>query len=146
MDPTTFTPVSSLIGGALIGVAAVLMMATTGRVAGVSGIVSRLLPPYQDGEAPSRTAFVAGLLLAPMLYTVGSGSAIAHTVSSNLPLLALAGLLVGAGAVLGSGAAAAGMACAASPVARHARSPRPSCSWRRHSSRCSSCAIWWELE
>jgi len=119
MDPTTFTPVSSLIGGALIGVAAVLMMATTGRVAGVSGIVSRLLPPYQDGEAPSRTAFVAGLLLAPMLYTVGSGSAIAHTVSSNLPLLALAGLLVGAGAVLGSGCSSGHGVCG---IAR--RSPR----------------------
>jgi len=119
MDPTTFTPVSSLIGGALIGVAAVLMMATTGRVAGVSGIVSRLLPPYQDGEAPSRTAFVAGLLLAPMLYTVGSGSAIAHTVSSNLPLLALAGLLVGAGAVLGSGCTSGHGVCG---IAR--RSPR----------------------
>jgi uncharacterized membrane protein YedE/YeeE len=119
MDPTTFTPVSSLIGGALIGVAAVLMMATTGRVAAVSGIVSRLLPPYQDGEAPSRTAFVAGLLLAPMLYTVGSGSAIAHTVSSNLPLLALAGLLVGAGAVLGSGCTSGHGVCG---IAR--RSPR----------------------
>ncbi|HEU4378524.1 MAG TPA: YeeE/YedE thiosulfate transporter family protein [Hyphomicrobiaceae bacterium] len=119
MDPTTFTPVSSLIGGALIGVAAVLMMATTGRVAGVSGIVSRLLPPYQDGEAPSRTAFVAGLLLAPMLYTVGSGSAIAHTVASNLPLLALAGLLVGAGAVLGSGCTSGHGVCG---IAR--RSPR----------------------
>ena len=103
MEPTTFTPVSSLIGGVLIGLAAVLMMATTGRVAGVSGIVSRLLPPYQDGEAPSRAAFVAGLVLAPVLYTTVSGLPVAHSVSSNLPLLAAAGLLVGAGAVVGSG-------------------------------------------
>jgi uncharacterized protein len=103
MEPTTFTPVSSLIGGVLIGLAAVLMMATTGRVAGVSGIVSRLLPPYQDGEGPSRLAFVAGLLLAPLLYTAVSGAPVAHTVSSNLPLLGVAGLLIGAGAVVGGG-------------------------------------------
>jgi uncharacterized membrane protein YedE/YeeE len=103
MEPTTFTPIASLIGGVLIGLAAVLMMATTGRVAGVSGIVSRLLPPYSDGEAPSRAAFVAGLLLAPVLYTTVSGLPVAHVVSSNLPLLAVAGLLVGAGAVVGSG-------------------------------------------
>ena len=103
MEPTTFTPVASLIGGVLIGLAAVLMMATTGRVAGVSGIVSRLLPPYQDGEAPSRAAFVAGLVLAPLLYTAVSGLTVVHTVSSNLPLLAVAGLLVGVGAVVGSG-------------------------------------------
>ena len=103
MEPTTFTPVSSLLGGVLIGLAAVLMMATTGRVAGVSGIVSRLLPPYQDDEAPSRAAFVAGLVLAPLLYMVVSGLPVAHVVSSNLPLLAIAGLLVGAGAVVGSG-------------------------------------------
>jgi uncharacterized membrane protein YedE/YeeE len=103
MEPTTFSPVSSLIGGMLIGLAAVLLMATTGRVAGVSGIVARLLPPYRDGEGLSRLAFVAGLLLAPMLYTAAGGAPVAHTVSSNLPLLAVAGLLVGAGAVVGGG-------------------------------------------
>ena len=102
MDPTTFTPFSSLVGGVLIGAAAVLMMATTGRIAGVSGFVSRLLPPYEDDEILSRLAFVAGLVLAPLLYMV-SGARVAHVVSSNLPLLAIAGLLVGAGAVVGGG-------------------------------------------
>jgi uncharacterized membrane protein YedE/YeeE len=103
MDPTAFTPFSSLFGGVLIGVAAVLMMATTGRIAGVSGFVSRLLPPYEDAELLSRLAFVAGLVLAPLLYMVVSGAKVAHVVSSNLPLLAIAGLLVGAGAVVGGG-------------------------------------------
>jgi uncharacterized membrane protein YedE/YeeE len=103
MDPTSFTPFSSLFGGVLIGVAAVLMMATTGRIAGVSGFVSRLLPPYEDDEAPARLAFVAGLVLAPLLYTVVSGAKVEHVVSSNLALLGVAGLLVGAGAVIGGG-------------------------------------------
>ena len=118
MEPTTFTPISSLLGGVLIGLAAVLMMATTGRVAGVSGIVSRLLPPYQDGEAPSRLAFVAGLVLAPVLYAAVSGSAVAHTVSSNLPLLAVAGLLVGAGAVVGSGCTSGHGVCGVARLSR----------------------------
>jgi uncharacterized protein len=103
MDPTAFTPFSSLLGGVLIGVAAVLMMATTGRVAGVGGFVSRLLPPYEDGELLPRLAFVAGLVLAPVLYMVVSFARVAHVVSSNLPLLAIAGLLVGAGTVVGGG-------------------------------------------
>jgi len=118
MEPTTFTPVSSLIGGVLIGLAAVLMMGTTGRVAGVSGIVSRLLPPYQDGEMPSRAAFVAGLLLAPVLYTAASGSPVAHTVSSNLPLLGVAGFLVGAGAVVGSGCTSGHGVCGIARLSR----------------------------
>ena len=103
MEPTSFTPVSSALGGALIGLAAVMMMMGTGRVAGVSGIVSRLLPSYEDGETLSRLAFVAGLVLAPLLYTGLSGLPVAHTVSSDLPLLWAAGVLVGLGSVLGSG-------------------------------------------
>jgi uncharacterized protein len=118
MEPTTFTPIASLVGGVLIGLAAVLMMATTGRVAGVSGIVSQLLPPYQDGEAPSRAAFVAGLLLAPVLYTAASGLPVAHSVSSNLPLLAVAGLLVGAGAVVGSGCTSGHGVCGMARLSR----------------------------
>jgi hypothetical protein len=47
---TTFTPIASLAGGALIGLAAVLLMAFNGRIAGVSGIAARLLPPFVDRE------------------------------------------------------------------------------------------------
>jgi uncharacterized protein len=103
MEPTSFTPVASALGGALIGLAAVMMMAATGRVAGVSGFVARLLPPYEDGEVPSRLAFVAGLVLAPLLYSGLSGEPVAHTVSPDLLLLWAAGVLVGVGTVLGSG-------------------------------------------
>ena len=49
MDWSNFTPLSALLGGALIGSAAVALMATAGRIAGVSGFASRLLPPYTDG-------------------------------------------------------------------------------------------------
>lgn len=55
-----FTPWSALIGGALIGLAASLLLVTTGRVAGISGIWSGLLWP-DEGERSWRLAFVAGL-------------------------------------------------------------------------------------
>ena len=95
--------ITSAAGGVLIGAAAVLLMATTGRIAGVSGFVSRLLPPYEDDQIVSRLAFVAGLAAAPLLYVRVLGTPIEATVTANLGLLVAAGLLVGFGAVLGSG-------------------------------------------
>lgn len=101
---TQFTPISSLVGGALIGASAVLFMVTHGRIAGISGIVSRLLPPSIDRSAwPQGLVFVVGLLLAAPLAHLVSGQAPAQVVSTNLPLLAIAGLLVGFGSVLGNG-------------------------------------------
>ena len=103
MEPTTFTPIASLIGGALIGVAAVMMMAATGRIAGVSGILSRLLPPYQDSDTQSRLAFIGGLMLAPLLYMAATGGPVGHTVTSDRTLLWTAGVLVGLGTVVANG-------------------------------------------
>jgi hypothetical protein len=60
------------------------------------------LTPYEDSELPARLAFVVGLVLAPLVYLAAGGS-IAQTVSSDLPLMAAAGLLVGFGAVYGGG-------------------------------------------
>lgn len=99
---TEFTPLASLAGGALIGLAAVLLLALEGRIAGISGIASRLLPPL-DSRFASRLAFIAGLVLAPFLVALVSGEAVSQTVSSNFPVLAVAGLLVGFGAVYGGG-------------------------------------------
>jgi uncharacterized membrane protein YedE/YeeE len=101
--PTEFTPVASLIGGALIGIAAVMLMAFNGRIAGISGILGRLLPPYEGADAPGAGAFVLGLIAAPLLYMAATGAAFAQTVSSNLGLMAIAGLLVGFGAALSGG-------------------------------------------
>lgn len=100
---TEFTPFASLAGGALIGLSAVLLMLWEGRIAGISGIAGKLLPPYRDGALLSRAGFVAGLVVAPLLIAAFTGSAIAQTVSSNLPLMTVAGLLVGFGSVYGNG-------------------------------------------
>jgi uncharacterized membrane protein YedE/YeeE len=101
---TAFTPISALIGGGLIGLASVLLMAGNGRIAGISGIVARLLPPFTDRFAlPQSVLFVLGLLLAYPLYSWFAGGSPAQVMSDNPALLAMAGLLVGFGAVWGGG-------------------------------------------
>lgn len=103
IEPTAFTPIASLLGGILIGSAAVVLMAFTGRIAGVSGFVSRLLPPYAGDQPMLRLAFSAGLILAAPIYTFITGSEISHAVTGNHVLLLTGGLLVGFGSVIGGG-------------------------------------------
>jgi uncharacterized protein len=97
-----FTPVSAAIGGALIGLSAVLLMLSTGRIAGISGIFSGLL--NMRGEDKGwRIAFLAGLILAPVIAgLIGYGMS-----PPKLPLswavIVVAGLLVGFGTRLGGG-------------------------------------------
>ncbi len=100
---TPFTPLASLLGGLLIGAAAVLLMAGQGRIAGISGITSRLLPPYGAGGLGGNMAFVAGLVVAPFVALWATGVPVAQTVSDHLGLMAVAGGLVGFGSVWGSG-------------------------------------------
>jgi uncharacterized membrane protein YedE/YeeE len=103
MTVTSFTPIASLLGGALIGLSAVLLMWATGRIAGVSGIAARLFPPYEDREFAGRLAFVVGLVAAPVLVRLVTGSLPAQTIAAGTPVLIVAGLLTGFGAVWGSG-------------------------------------------
>ncbi|MDN5926220.1 MAG: YeeE/YedE family protein [Hyphomicrobiales bacterium] len=100
---TQFTPFASLIGGMMIGLSAVLLMLWEGRVAGISGIASRLLPPYRDGIFLSRFGFVVGLVAAPLATMALTGEMVARTVSPNIPVMVAAGLLVGFGTVWGNG-------------------------------------------
>lgn len=103
MTPTDFTPFASLTGGAMIGLAAVLLMVFHGRIAGISGIAVRMLPPYQDAEASGRVAFVLGLVAAPLVWLLATGALPAATLGAPLPVLLAGGLLVGFGSVWGSG-------------------------------------------
>src|SRR5271154_5600407 len=101
MTATSFTPVASLVGGALIGLSAVMLMSFTGRIAGVSGIAARLLPPYEDHEFAGRLAFVAGLIASPLVVLVATGRLPAQTIEATTLVLVVAGLLVGFGSVWG---------------------------------------------
>lgn len=92
----------ALLGGSMIGLAALILMATQGEILGVSGILSRLLPPKSEG-ADWRISFVLGVLVAPVLSMIAIGYTPTVEITSSLPLLIGGGLLVGVGTVLGNG-------------------------------------------
>lgn len=97
-----FTPLSAAVGGALIGLSAVLLMLLTGRVAGVSGILAGSFG-FGTSDKGWRVAFMAGLILAPLM-----ASALGYAVSTpelpaNWLVVVAAGLLVGFGTRLGGG-------------------------------------------
>ena len=97
-----FTPLPALLGGALIGTAVSLFLFTTGKVAGISGILGGLVQP-QRGDLAWRVAFVVGLLVAGLGAALLAPSAVALTVERSAGAMALAGLLVGFGTRLGNG-------------------------------------------
>jgi uncharacterized membrane protein YedE/YeeE len=97
-----FTPLSALIGGALIGLSAVILWVMDGRVAGISGIVGGLVDPAA-GDTGWRIAFLLGLLAAPLVYRAAGGGLPAVTITSSFPLLLAGGLLVGFGTRLSGG-------------------------------------------
>lgn len=98
---TEFTPIASTIGGLLIGLSAILLLALNGRIAGISGILGGLLaaPP---GDRAWRAAFLAGLFGGGLLTFAWMPRAFGVT-PAPLPILVLAGLLVGFGTRMGSG-------------------------------------------
>lgn len=100
---TEFTPVQSAIGGAVIGLSAVLLLLGSGRIAGISGILARLVAPRSGSQPLDALAFVAGLVAAPVVWTQVTGASVTQIVTGNLLLLIVAGLLVGFGAVYGGG-------------------------------------------
>ncbi len=97
-----FTPVSGLIGGLLIGLAAALLLLLNGRISGISGIVGGMLAT-KSSEVGWRVVFVAGLLLGAFIYMLATGGAIPVRMQASVPVLVAAGLLVGFGTRLGSG-------------------------------------------
>ena len=101
LDWNAFTPVSALLGGALIGLAAAAFLLLNGRIAGISGIVGGLLPP-RSGDTGWRLAFVAGLLAPPLVW-VSAGAAAVIEIDAGYPMLIAAGLIVGLSTRYGGG-------------------------------------------
>src|SRR4051794_1180604 len=96
-----FTPISSLLGGLLIGLAAAMLWLANGRIAGISGIVGNL-PSTRTGDAAWRVAFLAGLIVAPSVYAVLAGVPMIQ-LGASVPVVIAGGLLVGFGTRLGGG-------------------------------------------
>ncbi len=94
-----FTPVPALIGGALIGLASVWLLAANGRIAGVSNILHGL---FEQPVPAWRAWFIGGLLVAGVAWQFATGPV---PLREGFPLgwAAAAGLLVGFGTRLGSG-------------------------------------------
>jgi hypothetical protein len=95
--------VTAAIGGILIGISAVLLMALSGRIAGISGIVGGLLPPKPALDRSWRLAFIVGLLAPPIILRSLTGDDRIGAPTVGTGVLILAGLLVGIGTALGGG-------------------------------------------
>lgn len=101
MDWINFTPLQSLLGGLLIGLATALLWLLNGRIAGISGITAGTFTSFGP-ERQWRLAFVLGLVLSSWVWLLLAPLPEVQ-VTSNYWLLTIAGLLVGFGARLGSG-------------------------------------------
>ena len=108
-DWAAFTPWSALAGGALIGLAAAVLLLGSGRIAGIAGLVGLPLRALLQGQAGGwlarhrlRLLFVAGLLIAPWLWRLAAPLP-PMRLDVGTPVLIVAGLLVGFGSRLGNG-------------------------------------------
>jgi uncharacterized membrane protein YedE/YeeE len=95
IDWVHFTPLASLLGGVMIGLASIGLALFNGRIAGISGILGGLLPA-ERGDWAWRVAFLLGLLAAPWAFGLVQPMPPVH-VGASTPLLVIAGLLVGLG-------------------------------------------------
>ncbi len=101
MFETEFTPVMSLFGGILIGLAAVLLMSIQGRIAGMTGILTGIIPPLAS-DWSWRAAFLIGAIIAPAIF-VAAGGTVEFAVPPTTIALIVGGLIVGVGVYFGSG-------------------------------------------
>ncbi len=121
MEISGFIPGPAAIGGALIGLSAVLLMALNGRVAGVSGIVAGIMAPLRGegrAELSWRLAFVAGLVLTPLIVSAIRGEIVPVSTPHPMWMMGLGGLLVGYGTRLGSGCTSGHGVCGVARLSR----------------------------
>jgi len=101
MTIVNFTPYSALIGGVIIGLAVVIFFLFNGRLVGISGIAANAL--NQKERRIDNILFLVGLITGPILYALVSNKEINISISNSLPLLIIAGLLVGIGTRISGG-------------------------------------------
>lgn len=113
---TNFTPWSSLAGGALIGLAAAVLWVGDGRIAGISGILGGLATA-SGSDIGWRVTFLAGLIVAPVIYVLAVGIPVVSIATGRLALVA-GGLLVGFGTRLGGGCTSGHGVCGIARLSR----------------------------
>jgi uncharacterized protein len=97
-----FTPISAAVGGALIGLSAVLLMLLNGRIAGVTGVFAGLIDPLSTDRA-WRATFIVGLIAAPLSAAILGYTIPIPQMPTSFITIAAAGLLVGFGTRLSNG-------------------------------------------
>lgn len=97
-----FSPVESLVGGIVIGIAALVLLRFYKRIAGISGIFGGLFP-FDTGETLWRLVFLAGLMTGGVVLSFLHSDAVTFELTYSNPALILAGLLVGVGSRMGNG-------------------------------------------
>ena len=104
-----FTPLSSAVGGILIGLAATMLLLNQGRIAGISNIVGGLFETNEN-ERVWRLLFLAGLIIGSLAYVFFSRQALEINMNpfqlsdnNHILFMILGGLLVGLGSQIGSG-------------------------------------------
>lgn len=107
---------NGLLGGLLIGLAAALFLLANGRIAGISGIAVSVVTAAMQRRLES-AAFIAGLVAAPLAYVAITGP-VEIGVSTSIPLLLVAGLLVGVGTRIGNGCTSGHGVCGLSRLSR----------------------------
>jgi len=100
---TAFTPVQSLGGGALIGIAAVLLMTTVGRIMGATGILAGVIQPTGLADWSWRASVLAGMISGPLAVMLITGQMPAVEVPVSTTMLVIGGFLVGIGVTFGAG-------------------------------------------
>jgi len=98
---TDFTPYASLLGGVLIGLSAVILMAFNGRIAGMTAMLGGVLEP-KSPDSPWRLAFLVGAIAAPLIATL-LGAEFSFASPTTGVVLAVGGVIVGVGVTYGSG-------------------------------------------
>tara|TARA_B100001115_G_scaffold179606_1_gene170676 strand:+ start:151 stop:585 length:435 start_codon:yes stop_codon:yes gene_type:complete len=102
IDWANFTLLNSFIGGILIGIAAIIIFLTNGRIMGISGILGNLMTLKETDQIYWRIAFLLGVLIGPLIFTI-LFKEIKSEMVANTTFLIISGFLVGLGTSLGNG-------------------------------------------
>ena len=101
MNIVNFTPQSAFVGGIIIGLAVIIFFVGNGRLAGISGIVNATLVSKQNRT--DNFLFIVGLVLGPIFYALFTKINIPFLITSSIPIIIIAGFLVGIGTKIGKG-------------------------------------------
>ena len=93
IDWANFTLLNSLFGGILIGIAAIIIFLTNGRIMGISGILGNLMTLKETDQIYWRIAFLLGVLIGPLIFTI-LFKEIKSEMVANSTLLIISGLYI----------------------------------------------------